>query len=131
MAETKKKARIVKKTETMRERSVKQQGEQKPRRIRRVSNQAKRPLVAAGKFGRREYYLPLPDNRIGRFLNKRRHVIPGFLRNAWAEVRQVVWPSKGETLKLTLAVIIFALVFGTTIWLVDYGIEKLFRQIIL
>jgi preprotein translocase SecE subunit len=131
VAEAKKKARIVKKSETMRERTVKQQGEQKPRRIRRVSNQAKRPLKAASKFGRREYYLPLPDNRFGRFLNKKYHIIPGFLRNAWAEVRQVVWPSRRETLKLTLAVIIFALVFGTAIWLVDYGIEKLFRTIIL
>lgn len=132
MAEAKKKkTRTVKKTESIRDRASKQQGEQKPRRIRRVSNQASRPLKAASRFGAREYYLPLPDNRLGRFLNKRRYIIPGFLRNAWAEVRQVTWPGRRETAKLTLAVITFALVFGTMIWVVDYGIEKLFRELIL
>lgn len=103
----------------------------KPRRIRRVSNTANKPLKTVARLGRKEYYLPLPDNRLGKFLNRRRSIIPRFIRNAWAEVRQVTWPTRKETIKLTIAVIIFALVFGTLIWIVDYGLEKLFRQIIL
>jgi preprotein translocase SecE subunit len=132
MAEQKnKKRRVVKKSETVRQRADKKQAEVKPRRIHRATSQAARPLKAASRIGRREYYIPLPDNRAGRFLNKRRHLMPRFFREAWAEVRQVTWPGRRETIKLTLAVFTFALVFGGLIWLTDYGLENLFRKVIL
>lgn len=130
MAEAKKKPGTVKKPESVRERAGKS-AEPKHRRIRRVSNSASKPLKAVSKLGQREYYLPLPNNKIGKFLNKRRSIMPAFIKNSWAEVRQVNWPNRRETFKLTTAVIIFALVFGGLIWVVDYGLEKLFRQIIL
>ncbi len=130
MAE-KKKRRVIKKAETVRERADKKQVEPKQRRIRQTAGKVGVPIKAAARFGSREYYLPMPDNRVGRFLNKRRYVIPRFYREAWAELRQVVWPSRRETIKLTTAVILFALIFGALIWVTDMGIEKLFRKVIL
>jgi len=125
-----KKRRIVK-AETVRERADKKQVEPKQRRLRQTARSASKPFRLASRLGRKEYYLPMPDNRVGRFLNKRRRLIPRFFREAWAEVRQVSWPTRRETWKLTLAVFIFAVVFGTLVWAVDYGLEKLFRKVIL
>ncbi len=132
MAEEKlKKRRVVKKTETVRERADKKQVNKRPRRVNRTANSAAKPIKAAYRFGKKEYYLPLPDNRLGRILNKRRSVVPKFFAEAWQELRQVTWPSRQETTKLTIAVFIFALVFGTMIWVVDIGIENLFRKVLL
>lgn len=132
MAEDKsKKRRTVKKTETVRERADKTQVEKKPRRINRTASSAAKPIKAAYKFGKREYSLPLPNNKAGRFLNKRGRLVPKFFAEAWQELRQVTWPSRQETTKMTIAVFIFALIFGTTIWIVDMGIENLFRKVLL
>lgn len=132
MADQKPKTRRLKKTETVRQKAVKSTDQpEKRRRLRRTASTAAKPLRRAAHLGRKEYYLPLPDNRVGRFLNKRRYVIPRFFREAWQELRQVTWPSRKETWKLTLAVFIFALVFGSLVAGVDYGLDKLFKQVIL
>jgi preprotein translocase SecE subunit len=124
------KKRIRKSTETVRERTA-QAPKQKSRRVRRAAGAVGRPARALSTIGAKEYYLPLPDNRIGRFLNKRRGIIPRYFRESWGELRQVVWPSRRETWKLTLAVFIFAIVFGLIIALTDYGLDKLFKEVLL
>ena len=58
-------------------------------------------------------------------------IVPRYLRNAWGELRQVSWPSRIETLRLTSAVIIFAAVFGLLIAATDYGLDKVFKKVIL
>jgi len=72
----------------------------------------------------------MPDNRAGRFLNKRRSIIPSFFSEAWVELRQVVWPSRRETWKLTLAVFVFAIIFGLLVAITDYGLDKVFKRIL-
>lgn len=62
---------------------------------------------------------------IGRFL------VPKYFRNSWAELRQVTWPDRSQTARLTLAVIIFATIFGILIAIVDFGLSKLFRELLL
>lgn len=136
MAEDKKKVRRLKNTETVRERAEKAtNAPEKPRRLRTAAGKAAQPIAKpvkkAAAVGRREYYLPLPDNRLGRFLNKRRRILPKFFREAWTEVRLVAWPNAKETFKLSLAVFIFAIAFGLLITVVDYGLDKLFKQLIL
>lgn len=131
MAEPKKKRRVVKKTETVREQANKKQEPKQSRRISRTASDAAKPFKKAYHLGKREYYIPLPDNKIGRFLNKRRRFVPSFFREAWQELREVTWPSRHETFRLTLAVFIFALVFGALIWVVDLGIDNLFRKVLL
>jgi len=51
--------------------------------------------------------------------------------NAWREVRQVTWPSRRETWRLTGAVFIFAIVFGALVYGVDTGLDALFKKVIL
>lgn len=121
----------IKKTQTVRERAEKAGGEKKPRRIARAGVTAAKPFQAAARTGRKEYYLPIPDTKVGRFLNKRRSFIPRYFKLAWAEVRQVVWPKNKETAKLTMAVFMFAIFFGVIITVADYGLDKLFKQLIL
>jgi preprotein translocase subunit SecE len=66
---------------------------------------------------------------IGRILYK--IFLIGYFKNSWKELRQVTWPGRKETWKLTFAVFMFAIVFGTIIALVDYGLDKVFRHLIL
>lgn len=102
-----------------------------PRRLKKASNSAKTSAGNVSKKAKREFYLPLPDNKTGRFLNKRRSLIPKYFRESWAEVKQVTWPNRKESLKLTSAVIIFTVVFGLLITITDYGLDKLFRKVLI
>ncbi len=125
------KKRQLKKTETVRERAAKPQATPKTRRLKTASTHAARPLKAAVRLGRKEVYLPMPDNRVGNFLNKRRSFVPSYFRASWQELRQVNWPNRKQTTQLTLAVFMFALFFGLIIAIVDYGLDKLFEKLIL
>jgi len=54
-----------------------------------------------------------------------------YIRTSWGELRQVTWPTFRESRRLTTAVIIFSVIFGALIAVVDYGLDKLFKQILL
>lgn len=56
---------------------------------------------------------------------------PRYLINAWRELRQVVWPSRKETWRLTLAVFVFALVFGALVAGVDKALDEIFKKVVL
>lgn len=132
MAEAKKK-RVLKKPVTVREQASKQPtSESKSRRLKSASGAIKRPLSAAKRLGKKEYHpVKLPDNRVGRFMTAPRRVTPRFFREAWAELRQVTWPNRRETLKLTLAVFVFAIVLSGLIGAVDYGLTQLSEKVLL
>ncbi|MCA9347851.1 preprotein translocase subunit SecE, partial [Candidatus Saccharibacteria bacterium] len=55
---------------------------------------------------------------------------PKYFRNSWAEVRQVSWPTRRETWKLTFAVIAFALVFGLAAYGIDFVLDKIIERIV-
>jgi preprotein translocase SecE subunit len=128
-----KKKRVLKKPETVREKAQKQAAEtdKKPTKTRKIKSSVGTASKSVGSKARKEYYLPLPDSKFGNWLNKRRSLIPGFLRNSWAELRQVTWPNRRETIHLTFAVIMFAIVFGSFIAGIDWVLDKLFREVIL
>ncbi len=67
--------------------------------------------------------------RIMRFLAK----ILGlrYLATSWQELKLVTWPSRKQSRQLTVAVIIFSVVFGGLIAVVDLGLNKLFREVLL
>lgn len=133
MAVEKSPKRRIKPVESVRERAQKSvKTETKPRRLSATAEKAKKPIIAARNIGRREYHpIKLPDNKLGNFLGKSRRFTPGFLRNAWNELRMVVWPTGRETLRLSMAVFIFAIVFGAAIAGVDFLLEKLFQEVLL
>ncbi len=125
------KKRLIKKTESVRDRAAKADTAPKQRRIKNAGTTALRPLKAVGRVGRKEVYLPLPDTRAGRFLNKRRSILPRYFKLSWQELKQVIWPGRRETTKLTFAVFLFAIFFALIISLTDYGLDKLFKKLIL
>lgn len=43
----------------------------------------------------------------------------GFFQDSRTELRKVVWPSRNETLQVSLAVIVLVLLVGIFLWLVD------------
>jgi preprotein translocase subunit SecE len=58
-------------------------------------------------------------------------IVPRYFRNSWAELRRVTWPGRKETRQLTSAVLVFAVIFGILIATVDYGLDKVFKKVIL
>lgn len=102
----------------------------KKRRIRRAAGVAAKPIKAVHRVGKKEYYLPMPKNRFGRFLNKRRYFIPKYFRSSWKELKEVTWPNRKQTTQLTIAVFIFAIVFGLLVAITDYGLDKIFKRIL-
>ena len=48
-----------------------------------------------------------------------------FIKEAKSELTKVVWPSKRETIRITLAVIVLSLSVAIFLGAVDYGATKL------
>ena len=121
--------------------TVRQRSEQAPvekkRILRRTATGASRPIKATGR-GIAKVFRPLRfllwpfKTRPVRFLGR---IIAAILflryfRESWRELKQVTWPNRKQTLQLTFAVFVFAVVFGAMITITDYGLEKLFKAII-
>jgi preprotein translocase SecE subunit len=129
---TNRRPRIRKSAPTVRERqeAAALQGEStKPRRISRVTSSAARPLKKLRLSERR------PVKGVGRVLKPVTRVlawlVPKYFVNSWREVRRVVWPSRRETWRLTLAVFVFAVVFGAMVAGVDKGLDEIFKKVVL
>ena len=58
-------------------------------------------------------------------------LLPPYIRGSFGELRLVTWPTFKQARQLTGAVIIFSLIFGIIAAIVDYGINYLFRHVIL
>lgn len=120
------KRRVVKQAETMRE----------------IAEKSSNPIVKEPGVIRMTFrYIGKPFTGVGRLLAKIGHkqpfkfighlLWPAYFRNSWKELRQVTWPNRRESWQLTTAVIIFATIFGVMIAVVDYGLDKLFKQVLL
>jgi preprotein translocase SecE subunit len=57
--------------------------------------------------------------------------VPPYIRNSWRELRLVAWPNRRQTWQLVNAVIIFSVVFGIIVAVVDFGLDKLFKEFII
>jgi preprotein translocase SecE subunit len=128
VAEENKKRRIIRKAETVREKAEKNaKTSEKPK--------------DKGIFGLTLYYIFWPLRMLGRGLASLERfkifriiglvLVPPYFRNSFKELKQVTWPSHRETLRLTFAVLMFAAVFGIFVTAVDYGLDKVFKRILL
>ena len=54
-----------------------------------------------------------------------------YVRDSWRELKLVTWPSRTQSRQLTFAVIIFSVIFGGLIAVVDLGLNKLFKEVLL
>lgn len=59
------------------------------------------------------------------------YVIPPYFKNSWRELKMVTWPTRKQTRQLTLAVIMFSIVLGSFVALLDLGFGKLFKEVII
>ncbi len=121
----KSKRRIVKKPETIREKAEKAvETSKQPRRLHTTKRRASAPFRVAGrllgKLGKIKIF-----RIIGLIL------VPPYFRNSWRELRQVTWLKPKESFRLTYAVIAFAALFGTAVAILDYGLDKIFKQVLL
>jgi preprotein translocase SecE subunit len=124
--------RLVKNPETFRERALKASeiGDQPTQasKVKRAGGQLVKP--AAVPFKKAGQFKPLrPVGRAVRSISK--IIFPAYFRNSWRELRRVTWPTWKQSRQLTVAVLIFALIFGALIAVVDYGLDKFFRNVLL
>ncbi len=128
--------RLVKNPETFRERAIKasQEGDKPNRtaRLKGIGGKIARPVIrpvatTARTAGRVKPLRPLVKllRLIGKIL------LPTYFRQSWHELRQVTWPNWSESRQLTFAVLVFAVVFGATVAVIDFGLDRLFRDILL
>ena len=58
-------------------------------------------------------------------------LLPPYIRNSWRELKQVSWPNASQTLRLTYAVLVFSIIFGVVVAIIDFGLDKLFKEFII
>ena len=124
-----KQKRLVKNPETFRERAIKaSQVSDKPSRsgrLKAATGKVTAPVFnPVGRVGGRFFRLK-PIRLLGKV------IFPVYLRNSWGELKLVNWPNLKQGRQLTFAVLIFAIIFGAIIALVDFGLDKVFRDILL
>ena len=54
-----------------------------------------------------------------------------FGRDSWKEVKKVVWPTRKESMQMTLYVVAFCAVMALFLWLTDKTLEWVFYDLIL
>lgn len=55
----------------------------------------------------------------------------GFARDAWREVKKVVWPTRKETLQMTAYVFVFVVIMALFLWFTDKTLEWVLYDLVL
>ena len=55
----------------------------------------------------------------------------GFARDSWREVKKVVWPTRNETMQMTLYVFGFVVIMALFLWLTDKTLEWVLYDLVL
>jgi len=50
-----------------------------------------------------------------------------FVREAWSELKKVVWPTRREVIRITFAVIVLSLIVAAFLGGIDFGLTELFK----
>lgn len=123
------KKRLVKNPETFREKAIKAtENSGRPtrsRKLKQASGKVASPIFSPIGRALSRIFNRKPFRIIGRIL------LPTYFRNSFRELRLVEWPKPKQARDLTFAVLAFAVVFGGAVALVDYGLDKVFRSILL
>lgn len=128
----KRRPRVRKSAPTLRERA-------EAARSAEASNKRRRGRKIVSKATSLAKRLRLSERRVIRLLiwpfkllkKVLRWIIPSYFASSWRELRKVRWPNRKETWRLTLAVFIFAIVFGALVAGVDKVLEAIFKKVIL
>ncbi len=120
--------RRLKPAQTIRERTQQKEEPKKPKKMAKLRSAIAKPFRLAGKF-LGNYKLFRAIAKVLRFIG--RIILPKYIRNSWKELKLVTWPDRKQSLRLTFAVIAFAVVFGALVASLDFGLSRLFKLIIL
>ncbi len=112
-----------------------------PITVREQGEKARDKSNRTGVMAMTGHYISMPFRLIGRLfrpLGKFKLVrgigyifAPPYVRNAFKELRLVTWPNGKQSRQLTFAVIVFSVIFGLIAAITDYGLDHLFRSVIL
>jgi preprotein translocase SecE subunit len=69
---------------------------------------------------------PAPENRTVAAVRG----IPSFYQAVMAEMRKVSWPEVADVRRATIAIIVFVLLLGLVIWLLDVVLQQLLVNLI-
>jgi len=65
------------------------------------------------------------------FASETGKALVAFGRDAWREVKKVVWPARKEAIQMTLYVFAFVVIMALFLWLTDKTLEWVFYDLIL
>ena len=121
------------KVESVRERADKHLAKSsKQPRTKKATTAAARPAKGLKTLLTKEFHpVKLPNNKTGQFLTKRRSAAPSYFANSLRELKLVSWPTRRQALSLSLSVIIFSVSIAVFVQLLDFGLGKLFKEVIL
>jgi preprotein translocase SecE subunit len=128
-----KKLVVRKKRETIRERADKSEAKAgKAPRTRKFASAVGGRASKVGGFLQKEYTpLKMNNSKVGRALGKKSRLTPMYFVNAAREMKMVTWPSARMVAKLTTAVFLFSFFLSALVKAMDYGFDKLFKNVIL
>lgn len=101
----------------------------KPKRIRGSIARRSAPLKKLSIGSRRP--VRIAKKPLGFAARGLKWLVPRYFINSWRELRQVHWPNRKETWRLTLAVFVFAVVFGALVAGVDKSLDEIFKKVVL
>lgn len=130
---TTKKLVVKKKHETVRERANKssKKAENTPR-IRKLASSANKTRGKLSAVLNKEYTpIKTGNSKAGTYLNKSKRLTPMYFVESFQELRKVSWPSRKTVAKLTAAVFLFSFFMASMVKALDYGFDKLFKNVIL
>jgi preprotein translocase SecE subunit len=128
-----KKLVVKKKRETVRERANKstKKAANTPR-IRKIASSANKTRGKVGAVLTKEFTpIKTGESKVGKYLGKKKRVTPMYFVESFKELRKVSWPSRKTVAKLTIAVFLFSFFMATMVKALDYGFDKLFKNVIL
>jgi len=123
--------RRVRPVETVREQRDKQQTvtQTKPHRFRKLFSWLGTPFRAIARWSFWQSKAWKPFRVIGKVLGY--ILLVPYFRSSLVELKQVTWPDWKLSWRLTWAVLVFSVFFGVIVAIVDFGLDKLFKQLIL
>jgi len=85
------------------------------------------------KSGLKKVTRPVRETRVWKFLRRTilRSPFRGYFVQSWRELKKVTWPDRKTSWKLTFTVILFSAVFAIITTSLDFGFDKLAKQIFL
>lgn len=120
--------RIKAKDEKSTPKEVAKSSDKPPVKDKKLSKVDKKHVKADKKSAKKTNKKPMP--KFLAIITAPFRAIGRYIKASWAEIRQVRWPDRKLTWKMTLSVIIYVIVFATVIMLLDAFFTFVFNKLL-